>query len=144
MGRASKAPFVLDECLLPPATTRASRLPFLWMRITRLFGNRGAMRRKQRKILFWKRGADEPFNSAYIAHLVRRCKRNGASLAAGASGSSDAMNVVLGIVRKIEINHEFDAGNIDTARRDVSSHENAIFSRFKSVESFTSLRKRPI
>ena len=63
---------------------------------------------------------------------------------AGAPGATDAMHVILGVVRKIVIDDELDAFYINAARGDVRCHEHAILAILESIERFAALAERAV
>ena len=63
---------------------------------------------------------------------------------AGASGPADAMNVILGIVRKVIINDQFDPLHIDAPRGDIRGNKYAIFAVAESLERVAALAKRAV
>jgi hypothetical protein len=48
---------------------------------------------------------------------------DGVAVGAGARGAADAMHVVFGIVRQVEIEHVADIGNVQAARGDVGGDQ---------------------
>src|SRR6266478_3008732 len=59
-------------------------------------------------------------------------------------GTADAMNVVLGRVRHVEIHHVSDLRHVDPARRDVGRDQHAVAAVPEAVERLTTLRHRAI
>jgi hypothetical protein len=84
------------------------------------------------------------FDAIHIAALIRRGKRDCMARGAGAPSATDAMHVVLRVVRKIIVDDELYAFHINTARGDVRCHKHAIFAVLESVERFASLAERAV
>ena len=64
--------------------------------------------------------------------------------AAGPSRPPDPMNVILRLRRQVVIQHQFDSRHIDPPRYDIRRHQNAVFTRFKSVQRLAPLAQRSI
>ena len=62
----------------------------------------------------------------------------------GARGAADAMHVILRILRKIIIYHQFYSGDINAAGRDIGSHQHFVFSRLKTVQCLPALVQRTV
>lgn len=98
----------------------------------------------RRKIRDRNRLADEAFDGGNLALFVRLGKTDGVALGAGARSASDAVHVVLGLHRHVEINHEVDAFYIDTARSDICGDKDTVLARLEAIEGFTALIERSI
>ena len=61
----------------------------------------------------------------YVLFIFRRDEADGVAFRFRAAGATDAMNVVLGMHRKIEVDHVRDAFDVDAARGDVSGNKHA-------------------
>src|SRR5690349_3054211 len=59
------------------------------------------------------------------AALRRIGERYGNACSAGAPGAADSMHIVLGLPRKIEVDHLQHAWNVDAPRRDIGRNERA-------------------
>src|SRR5512143_152098 len=57
----------------------------------------------------------------------------------GAARPADTVYIVAGIIGKIEVHDEFDAGHVDAARCDVRRHEDAILPLLESFQSADAL-----
>ena len=57
--------------------------------------------------------------------VVRRRERDRDAVGAGAAGAADAVHVVFGALRQIEVDDVRDAGDVDAARGDVGRHQQA-------------------
>src|SRR3989338_8537979 len=62
----------------------------------------------------------------------------------GASRSSDAVDVVIGVVRQIVVEDHADFFDVDSASGDVGSHKNAVCSFFESFEGGFALTERAV
>ena len=72
-----------------------------------------------RSISFW-------IAATNLAVLGRR-QREGAALAPGAAGAADAVDIVLGMDRHVEIEDVLQALDVEAARRDVAAHQKPDF-----------------
>jgi hypothetical protein len=84
------------------------------------------------------------FDAIHIAALIRRGKRNRMTRGAGAPSATDAMHVVLRIVRKIIVNDELDAFYVNAPRGNVRRHKHTIFAVLESIKRFASLAERAV
>lgn len=64
------------------------------------------------------------------------------SLGAGAAGPADAMDVCLGVRRRVEIDHVRDAADIDPARRDVGRDQYVDRTGFEARQRLLALTLR--
>jgi hypothetical protein len=72
------------------------------------------------------------FNALDIPSLAWRGKGHGLARFTGAAGTADAVNVILGVRRKIEVHDERNIVNIDTAGGNISGDQNSILARFET------------
>src|SRR5262249_9626798 len=70
---------------------------------------------------------DEFFYRNHGLLIARRYDGNGCAASARATGTADAMDVIVGVVRDIEIEDVADIGNIEAARRDVGGDKQRHF-----------------
>ena len=63
---------------------------------------------------------------------------------AGAPGATDAVHIILRVVRKIIVDDKLDAFYINATRGDVRRHEHAIFAVLESIERFAALTERAV
>lgn len=64
------------------------------------------------------------YPTVLVNHLFGRIERNAGTLLSCASGSSRSVNVVLGALRRLALDHQLHAGNIETASGDVGGNQN--------------------
>jgi hypothetical protein len=82
---------------------------------------------------------DDTLHITDLATLLRGCDRDGSARLSGSTCSADSVNVVVGIVRNVEVHNEFDSLYIDTASCDVGGDENSVLASFEAVQRLTSL-----
>lgn len=80
-----------------------------------------------------KIAANEFFNSTKVLLLIPRNKSNRISSGFGPAGAADAMNVVFGEGRDIEIDNVGDVCDMDSSSGDISSNHNAVFSALEAI-----------
>jgi hypothetical protein len=66
--------------------------------------------------------ADEPFNRRHMLGIFRDHQSERIAAGFGATGASDAMNVIFRMLRHVVIDHVADIGNVQTARGDIRRH----------------------
>ena len=71
-----------------------------------------------------------------IFGIIARRQSKGSTFAARATGSANAMHIVFGMGRYIEVKHMADGRNIKAPRRHIRSNQIGRFSGFESVEHF--------
>src|SRR5271169_2457778 len=76
--------------------------------------------------------------------VLLAAETDGVAGGAGARRASDAMHVVLGIVRQIEIEHMADVGNVQAARSDVGGDQYGNFAVMKIAHHFQPLGLRNV
>src|SRR5512140_1090325 len=67
--------------------------------------------------------SDQPFDRSDRFAVERADDRYGGSGATGAAGSADAMHVVVGMMRHVEIEDVADGGNVEAASGDVGGNQ---------------------
>src|SRR5437764_10969339 len=77
---------------------------------------------------------------AQIAALVRAAERDRDAGCAGACGTADAMDILLGHVGQIEVHHMADTRDVDPARCDVGGDQHRHVARLEAGESALALR----
>ena len=91
-----------------------------------------------------KRPADRPFDRAKIGFLLRRHERERVAGQLGASGAADAMDVVVGHGRHVEVDDVAERLDVDAPRRDIGGDEHAILSALEAAQRFHPLRLRAV
>ena len=69
------------------------------------------------------RTTQQPFNATHHASIIVGRQGKGVAGASGATGPADAVNIGLGSVRDIIVDHMGYLGNIDTAGSDISGYQ---------------------
>ena len=82
----------------------------------------------------WDGALEEAFDILEQAAFIRADERARATFLAGATGASDAVDVVFRHVREFEIYHVWQEGDVDTAGCDVGGHEYSGFAGFEFGE----------
>ena len=75
------------------------------------------------------RVADQLLDRLDREPVLRRGDGEGVALQPGAAGAADAVDVVLGVVRHVEIEHVRQAADVQAARRHVAAHQQPQFVR---------------
>ena len=88
--------------------------------------------------------ADQIFNRLYITALFRRGKRDGFAFLSGAACASDAVYVILSLIRKVKVDDQFNAGHVNSASGDVGCDKHPIAPGLESRERFLALGKRAV
>ncbi len=78
--------------------------------------------------------SDETFDRLQRRNFFAVHERERVADVLGAAGPTDPMYVIFGVFGYIVINHVADAGDIETARRDVGRHHYFVFATLKSFE----------
>jgi hypothetical protein len=81
----------------------------------------------------------EFFNPVKLPVLIAGNKGNCVTRGFGPACPADAMNVVFGEGRDIEIDDVRDAGDIDSSGGDIGCNHNAVFSAFEAIHCVLSL-----
>ena len=68
---------------------------------------------------------EKPFDGAEFRHVLFVHKGHRASASPGTGRTSDAVDVILGVVGHVEVDDELDVVNVDASRHDIRGHENA-------------------
>src|SRR6185503_3171016 len=71
--------------------------------------------------------AEQLLNRGHILAVDRGGEREGMAFAACAAGAADAVHVVFGMHRHVEIEHVAEALDVQAARGDVAAHHQADF-----------------
>ncbi len=79
-----------------------------------------------------------------VARFVGRRERDRAAFEAGPARAADAMDVILALVRQIEIHDDLDPLDVDAARRDIRRDENPVESSLDSVQRVAALALRAV
>lgn len=77
---------------------------------------------------------EEALDSREIGHVLRAEEGHGVPAALSASGAADPMDVDLGLVRHVKVDHVADAFDVDTTGRDVGRHQDPMLSFPKPFE----------
>src|SRR3546814_10013064 len=77
---------------------------------------------------------------AHVRTLVGRAEADRLALGAGARGAADAVDILLGNVRDLEVDHMADARHVDTARGDVGRDEQFDLARTERLPPVGALR----
>ena len=80
--------------------------------------------------------ADEVFDRLQCSDFFAVHQRKCVAHILRASGSADAMNVIFRMFRDIIIDDVTDAGNVESARRDISRHHHFVLAAFESFQRF--------
>src|SRR3972149_4492809 len=100
---------------------------------------RHSSRRQFRKFAQRQSGAHKAFNVSHVSALVRSCEGNCVAGGSSARRSSNAMDIIFRVVRKVVIKHEFYPLYVYSAASDVSRDQYSVFSVFESVKRFSAL-----
>ena len=77
---------------------------------------------------------DEPLDRDKLAALLRRGQRDRVTALTGSGGAPDAVHVVLGNVREIEVDNVTDANDVEPAGGDVGRDEGVDLTRAEAGE----------
>src|SRR5258708_5687457 len=72
-----------------------------------------------------QRNTDQLFDVAQVSYFLSGTQRDRDAVGAGPRGATDAMDIGLGYVGKIEIHHMADAIDVDAARGNIGGHQGA-------------------
>ena len=87
-----------------------------------------------------QRVADVSLDRMQLRVLLRRSETRCVACGLGASGATDAMDVVLGRLRQVVIDHSADPDDVDAARGDVRSDQDTVAAATKPLQRLTPLR----
>ena len=90
------------------------------------------------------RFAGEFLDAAQEVVLLGRGEARGAAAGFGARGAADAVDVILGDVREIEVHHVADLGDVDAAGGDVGRHQHARLAGLERVHRGAALALRAV
>src|SRR5215210_5968897 len=79
-------------------------------------------------------GSGELFDGRNLIGIGRRGERNGDAGHPRAAGAADAVDIIVGLPRHVEVDDMADAFDVEAARGDVGSDEDVDFARLKAVE----------
>ena len=99
---------------------------------------------KIRERLAFDRSAHYTFESPDHVIVLGRDKGEGIACALSAPRATDAVDVGIGSVWHIEVDHMRNTVNVQTTRRNVGSHHDAKVSCFKAVQGLFALSLRAI
>ncbi len=51
----------------------------------------------------------------------------------GAAGAADAVDIVLWVIWQVVVNHQLNAGDVDTARSNISCYKDPIFAELETL-----------
>ena len=74
-----------------------------------------------------------------MAVFIRADKGDGEALSAEAAGTTDTMQVGVGIHRHVEVEHDVDLLDVDTTAKELSSYEDAVS---KLLETLVDLKSK--
>jgi len=80
----------------------------------------------------------------YGQAVIRAGQRIGVAFAAGAAGAADAVHVVLGMMRHVEIEHVAQPADVDAAGRDVATDQQAKFAGLELFQRGEARRLRQV
>ena len=86
------------------------------------------------------RSLEESLDTRKADEIVGRNESHGATIAVGTSRTTDAMHIILGIVRHIEIDHHLDIIDIDAARDDIGGYHHIDLARLEIEHYLLTLR----
>ena len=88
--------------------------------------------------------ADRLLDGAQAALFLRRHQRERRAGRFGARRAADAVDVVLGHQRHVEVDDVAERGDVDAARRDVGGDQHPVLAALEAGERFGPLRLRPV
>src|SRR5437879_7149392 len=97
---------------------------------------------KIRKVFQFKSrnfSADETLDFMEPGNFLAVHKRERVAHILGAAGPADAMDVIFWVLRHIIVNDVADAGDVETARRDVGRDHHFVFATLETLERFDAL-----
>src|SRR5690606_22771979 len=78
--------------------------------------------------------AGEAFDGTDQAGFARAGQGDRDAVATGTTGTADAVHVILGLARRVEVDDMADAGDVDAARGDVGCHQHADAALAQAIE----------
>ena len=99
-----------------------------------LCGHAGVFRKRDR-------GADDLLDLPHVLPLVGGGEGDGVAGLSGAACPPDAVDVVFGVVREVEVDHQFDACDVDAACGDIGGDKNPVLAGLESAQGFLPLRQ---
>ena len=88
--------------------------------------------------------ADETFDGAEVFQLLDGHQRERIAHFLRATCPADAMDVILGMLRHVVVDHVRDAFDVQSARGDVRCHHHFVLAGLESVERLDPLALRPV
>ena len=84
-------------------------------------------------------GADEALDVADVGGVFRRDERDGVADGLRATGAADAVHVVFWFLRDVVVDDVGDAGDVDTAGRDIGGDHDFVLAGLKAFEGLDAL-----
>ena len=81
-----------------------------------------------------------PLDGMQLRVFFRGGEARCVTVRSGPRGAADAMDIVLGRVRQIVVDHPLNAGDVDAAGGDVGGDENAVAAATESLQRLAPLR----
>jgi len=78
--------------------------------------------------------ADEAFDGADVHHVFGDHEGEGVARRFGATGAADAVDVIFGMLRHVEVNDVADVGDVEAAGGDVGGDEDFVFAVAEALE----------
>ena len=92
----------------------------------------------------WDLLLDQALDVSNVSALLGGCHSDGVAGFASSTGSTDPVDIVLGIVGQVIVNDERDLLDVDSTGSDVSRNQNAVFAALETFESSPSLSEGAI
>ena len=106
--------------------------------------NLGAWRGESGERFSAERSPDETLDPTDAGGLVWGRKRNRSAFSTRSRCPANAMDVICGVIGQIEVDDDFDAGDIDAAGGNIGRNEDAISSGLKTLKCLSALAERSI
>ena len=129
---------------LPPTAARAALRSAAADLVPARAGGRGALARRGGGLGSPRLGAvqlepadrlaDQPLDRGHRLAFLGRGEGEGAAALAGAAGAADAVDIVVGVVRHVEIDHDRHVGDVEAARGHVGGHQEVDLAGLERVE----------
>src|SRR5579871_6131017 len=120
----------------------------MWARSLRRLTNRRSLRaaaQSERRAIGERNLPTQTFlDVSNVFALFRRGERNRPARLAGATGSADAMNVVVGIVGKVVVYDQRDPLHVDSPCRDIGRNQDSELAGLKALKRGFALSQGPI
>ena len=92
----------------------------------------------------WNLLLDQALDVSNVSALLGGCHRDGVARFASSTGTTDPVDIVLGIVGQVVVDDESDLLYVDSTGGDVSRNQYAVFTALETFESSTSLSEGAI